>query len=201
MIINNCLNREACLRFQMLSKLNPSTTFASGGVVHLWGLWWVWAWLWPSRSFCQDQVRVCVCFCVCECEREREIESKSSVTLCMWIIFLYFFWIPFFSLRIIPSLRKNISRKLGSNSFNLKKNDYKQTQTKRNFLSLEEKYFWKFHEFLFYFRSGNAMVHLKESKHGRARDAREIRYQTDLRVNVASLAYSGLYGNKVWLFV
>jgi len=41
------------------------------------------------------------------------------------------------------------------------------------------------------------MAHLKESKHGRARDAREIRYQTDLRVNVASLAYSGLYGNKV----
>ena len=31
----------------------------------------------------------------------------------------------------------------------------------------------------------------------RVRDAREIRYQTDLRVSVASLAYSPLYGNKI----
>ena len=31
----------------------------------------------------------------------------------------------------------------------------------------------------------------------RARDAREIRYQTDLRVSAATLTYSVAYGNKI----
>ena len=46
-------------------------------------------------------------------------------------------------------------------------------------------------------RKGQAEEHSKVMDHKRCKRAEEIRPETDCKVNVASMAYSPLYGNKV----
>ena len=46
-------------------------------------------------------------------------------------------------------------------------------------------------------REGNVLEHFNSTGHKRCRNAKEIRAQTDVKVQMMSMAYSSVYGNKV----
>ena len=46
-------------------------------------------------------------------------------------------------------------------------------------------------------RAGGWLEHSEATNHLRVRDAREIRVQTDCRVQLPTLTYSTVYGNKI----